>query len=202
MRGWDKSYWTALVLFSGLAFFPLPLPSSFHMDQAKDPRFESVPFLVGDWKGKDVVLDERTYEILETRNVLSRVYERPSGETLHLLLVGSHRDRRVTHPPEVCYLGSNFSILNEKKSQIQTKQGMIPVKEFLARNEKNPQHQEHVLYVYRVGDRFTTNYYDQQLQFLWNRMRRHNSEVLLIRLAASDKARLQEFLNDLLPLLR
>jgi hypothetical protein len=64
--------------------------------------------------GKDVPVDEKTYEILETRNVLSRIYENPKGEQIHLLLVGSRKDRRVAHPPEVCYLSYNFIIVDDE----------------------------------------------------------------------------------------
>ena len=194
----DKTYLSALCFCVALSFFPIALPQSFQVELVKSSLFDSFPMQLGEWQGEDSPVDERTYEILETRNVLSRNYLNEKGEGVHLLLVGSHRDRRVAHPPEVCYLGSNYIILNEAQSEIQIKDVSVPVKTFTARHERKRGAQAEVLYLYKVGDRFTTSYYSQQIQFTLDRMARKDSDILLIRLESPHPELFPEFLEKVL----
>jgi len=219
----NAAYSIVLGSLALLLAFPLALPTSFKMDETQDPLFQKIPMNIGAWKGSDTELDERTYEILETRNVLSRLYETAEGGKVHLLLVGSHRDRRVAHPPEVCYVSSHFSIVDGGERDVNletsrsrgvsprigfagqdappTRVGRLMVKEFIAKDQRRKGASEHVLYVYKVGDRFTTNYYAQQLFFAWDRLTQKKSQVLLIRLAGPDQSVFDGFLNQILPLL-
>ena len=188
-----------------LSFFPLARPSSFHIREAKSPLFESFPEEIGEWKGSDSLVDERTFEILETRNVLSRTYENKAGQRIDLLLVASRKDRRVAHPPEVCYLSSNYQIVQERESLLEDHGLQIPIKEFIAKHERLPEDVQSVLYLYKIGENLTTNYYAQQLRFAWDRLARKTSEVYLIRLAGLagvERERLHQFLLELLPHLK
>ena len=195
----NRPYLLFLIVLVPLVLFPLALPSSFSIDTSLAPIFETIPLKVGHWQGKDVEIDERTYQILETRNVLSRLYSSSQGETVHLLVVASQKDRRVAHPPEVCYVSSNYTVLNEREETLQVGQAKIPVKEFIAQDKKNPAHSEKVIYVYKIGERFTTNYFSQQLQFAWDRLTRRESQVLLIRLAGREQSSFAQFLAEILP---
>jgi EpsI family protein len=207
----SKSYLGVLVFCAALNIFRLAMPTTFHIDETQNPVFQKFPYELGGWKGNDVEVDEKTYEILETRNVLSRLYENASGTQIHLLLVGSYKDRRVAHPPEVCYISSNFIILDEKDKTLSVEGQSIDVKSFLARHERHPDQEEMVVYLYKVGERYTTSYYSQQLQFAADRLAKRDSGVLLIRLAIPSKSKnalkhyddsFQEFLPLLLEKLR
>lgn len=195
----DKSYLSVLVIFVGLSFFPLAMPFSFTVDQTVDPRFKSIPYKIGNWVGRDMELDEKTYEILETRNILSRLYLGPGNESVHLLLVSSNKDRRVAHPPEVCYTSSNYDIVSSQSAEFEVLGQKIPVKEFVAEDQNNPAHKEHVLYFYQVGKSFTANYYAQQLQFAFGTLTRQESQILLVRLSGSSEKSFSEFLAQILP---
>ena len=200
-----KPYILVILLLLLLAFLRIAPPSSMTIKDEMSPFFKTFPLQIGDWKGTDTPPDEKTLEILETRNVLSREYVDSQDHKIDLLLVSSQKDRRVAHPPEVCYLGSNFNIVEERETPIAigdpSKNDSVMVKEFKAINERSPQNQQEVLYLYRVGSRFTTNYYAQQLQFAVDKLTRDNSEVLLIRLAGNDREAVRNFLQDLLPVL-
>ena len=195
----EKGYLVMLALLSGLAFFPLALPSSFSIDSGLDPRFKTIPYQIGNWTGKDETVDERTYEILETKNVLARMYENDQKDHVELLLVGSNKDRRVAHPPEVCYTSSHYEVVDSGEGSFDISGTPIPVKRFIAKDQRNLAHREHVIYVYKVGKRFTINYYAQQLKFAWDRLTRQESGVLLIRLSASSDKSFKEFLTQILP---
>ena len=197
----DKSYFCLILFLIGLSFFPLAMPTSSSVDLSLDPLFSKVPMQIGVWKGRNVVLDERTYEILETRNVLSRTFKNPEGKTVDLLLVGSHRDRRVAHPPEVCYVGANFDIVNIREGSVRIGDKKIPIKEFVAHDKKHPSYRENVLYVYKAGDFLTTSYYAQQLHFVWDQLGKREGRILLIRLSGSNSSQLQGFLAQVFPYL-
>lgn len=191
----------ALIGLAVLTLFRIPMPFVFHIDEEIDPFFLEFPMQIGRWTGEPTDVDQKTYEILETRNILSRTYKDPAGNAIHLLLVSSNKDRRVAHPPEVCYLGSNYIIVNEKESKFDFRNNSIPVKEFIAKSETRPDVEQHVLYVYKIGDRYTTNYYSQQLKFALDHISHSESKIFLIRLSAPVADHFEEFLEQLTVLL-
>lgn len=186
-----------LAVLGLLCFFRLSLPSSLTVKDELSPFFQTFPMKIGNWEGEVIAPDERDLEILETRNVLSRNYKNDRGDLLHLFLVSSKKDRRVAHPPEVCYISSNFNVMNARETRI----GEVPVKTFTAVQERNADDRQEVLYLYKIGTRYTTNYYAQQLQFALDSLSNESSEVLMIRLAGRDKSVLETFLKELLPVL-
>ena len=193
----QKSYFLLLAALAPLALFPLAAPFSSSMD-SNESIVRTVPKEMGDWLGHDLPLDERTYEILETRNVLSRQYKNFQGDRVNLLIVSSNKDRRVAHPPEVCYITSNFTIVDERVEDFSWGKGLISVKRFVAQDKKNPSLREKVLYVYKVGNRYTSNYFSQQLLFAWDRATRRESQIVLIRLSGSEESAFKKFLPEVL----
>ena len=184
-----------------LGLFRVQLPSDLHAVTEKSAFFETFPLAVAGWSGKEIPADERTLEILETRNVLSRNYKTEGGEQVHLLLVSSKKDRRVAHPPEVCYLGSNFNIVEENEFGLNVQGENVGIKEFKAISERYADKFQEVGYLYKIGDSYTTNYYAQQLRFAFDHLTREETEVMLIRVAGKTRESVREFIVDLLPYL-
>lgn len=197
----DKTYAGLLLFLAILCVFPLAIPSFSKIDATVDAFVKNVPLDIGSWKGRELEVDKRTYEILETRNIVSRIYENAKGDHLQLLLVGSKRDRRVAHPPEVCYVSSDFDILDQKGETFSVGDRQIPLREFVARDKRRPENQDEVMYFYKIGDKFTDNYYAQQFLFAMDRLTRKETKVLLVRLSGADKDILKEFLTQVLPYL-
>lgn len=193
-----SAYLVVLLVLGGLSFFPLSMPASSSVDSTLDPRFASIPLQIGEWTGKDIPPGEDVYRILETKNILSRLYQNSKGERVDLLLVSSSKDRRVAHPPEVCYTSSHYAIVESKERTLNINGEELPVSEFTAQNQLKPDHQEKVLYLYQVGNKFTTNYYAQQFQFAMDRLSRKESQVLLIRLSGSTREPFEQFLAQIL----
>ena len=190
-------YFIFLLAICLAGIFPMEKPFSFTVDPTQTVA-NTFPAQMGEWKGKDVLLDEQTFEILETRNVLSRIYENSKGEHIHLLIVTSNKDRRVAHPPEVCYISSNFTLLNQENHTFRFGHQMINLKSFIARDQKKDLPDEKVFYVYKVGNLFTASYYAQQLIFAWNRLMKKESEIQLIRIAGQPNSPFQNFFSEVL----
>lgn len=184
-----------------LAIFRLQAPDDLKVVTEKSAFLETFPLEIGGWTGVETPPDERTLEILETRNVLSREYKDPDGNAVHLLLVSSDKDRRVAHPPEVCYLGSNYNITKEETHVIQADGQSIEMREFEASPERYPERVEEVGYFYKIGDAYTMNYYKQQLQFAFDRLTRAETKVMLIRAAGKSRESVRTFLEVLVPYL-
>ena len=192
-------YLLVLGLLGLLAFYRLAMPSSFSVNQTLSEAFKKFPTALGEWQGQENPVDEKTYEILETRNVMSRLYKNSEGEIVHLFLVGSQKDRRVAHPPEVCYYGSNYLVLNGKDRALDLESQHFTAREFFAQSEKNDRDKQYVLYFYKIGDRFTNNYYAQQLQFAMDNLTKKSTQIVLIRLASSSEKSLNDFLKIVFP---
>jgi EpsI family protein len=162
-----------------------------------------LPFKIGAWIGKDIKLDDREYELLETRNLVMRNYSDPEGNEINLYIIYSQANRRVVHPPEICMQGDGAMVLS--KGIADMGDGMI-VNKFVLGYDNG---KRIVLYWYKAGDLSTASYLKQQFMVSWNRLCRKKVSTAMIRvtmpeLKAGEQATdavLAGFINDLKPLL-
>lgn len=167
-----------------------------------------LPMEISEWKGEDIPLDERTYAVLETRNALMREYKNPKDEDVYLYIVFSDINRRVAHPPEVCYTGGGIEIVEKAQSQFNVPglEETLLVNSFVSRKDGS---ESLVYYWYKTGDRFTARYLTQQAKAALNQMMGKMSAVALIRISTAinngDKEKasqtLQEFSRKVIPLI-
>jgi len=117
------------------------------------------PAKLGVWTGKDHLLTEKEYDILETRNLFTREYSDRSGRKIFLFIIYSETNRSVFHPPEVCMVGSGFNIVNKERAEV-----VSPSRKFYVNklNTQKGDFKELVLYSYKAGDLYTDNFYLQQ----------------------------------------
>jgi len=181
---------TAVGVFSNWSFFR-------SVPEESRARVASVPFILGDWQGEDVSLDERSYEILETRDVLFRRYRSkvgaPSGSeissgneirSVDLCIVFAKANRKASHPPEVCYLGSGAHVDRHPQVTIEfpayqmERLAALPANVLLVTQGRT---REVVLYWYLVGSELTTNFYKQQLAILWRQLLGQPAQGAMIR---------------------
>lgn len=141
------------------------------------------PREIGAWKAKDIEVDERDYEILETRNLIMREYENPSGDKIALFIIYSDTNRAVFHPPEVCLMGSGVNILDKKREEVRNYDGKaIRVNKIYT--EKNRQ-DSISLYCYKIGNFYTDNFYLQQVYFTFNQLFRSSAGGATINITTS-----------------
>lgn len=165
-----------------------------------------IPMIIGDWRGRDIPMDERTYEILETRDVLMREYMNSSNEKVLLTVVFAQDNRKVTHPPEACFAGGGWKRINRDIQTMSVENQTVKANRLILQKGANKQV---VLYLYKAGKKVTPNYYAQQLNIILNGMMRRNTSSALIRISSMDDtdveettARTRKFTTEALPILR
>lgn len=119
----------------------------------------SFPLVVDDWRGEDLPITEKEYDILETRNLISREYSSPGGEKIHLFVIYSETNRSVFHPPEVCMIGSGMEITDKRTEKVDLDESSFMTNKLYA--EKGA-YKQLALYSYKAGNIYTSNYYFQQ----------------------------------------
>lgn len=209
MKKMDAVIILLLVIAAGLSALLYLRPAG----EAISAKISSFPMTIGEWKGKDIPLDDKTYAILETRNAAMREYKNMEGAIVYLYIVSSDVNRRVAHPPEVCYTGDGVDILEKKplaltlsrKWEREKGEGSMTVNSFVSRKNGS---ESLVYYWFKAGDKFTTSYLRQQAKSAVNQMMGKNSANALIRISTDvingDKEKasqiLQEFSRKIIPL--
>jgi EpsI family protein len=178
----SRKYLTVIIILS-ITLMPLV-----YIDKSRGAflnsnfKFAGLPLEIGEWKGKDVALPERTYKILETRDVIVREYSNPQGEVIALAIVRSANERSAFHPPEICYLGGGVELLDKTVETVDFGGPYQLKANKLVMQGKG--HLEVAWYWFTVGDEFTHNYYIQQCRFILNELiRRRENDGALIRIS-------------------
>lgn len=177
----NKNFIIAIVILAISAVIGITAYLPARIDNAAKTKVDNFPKEIGKWKGTDIKLDESVYQILETRNLFVRDYKNAKGDVVTLYLVYSEDNRKVSHPPEVCFMGSGMNILN--KSTINVLGKVMGIKLFV---EKGPAH-ELIVYWYKVGPEFTATYLGQQTKVVFGRLLGRRAAGALIRLSTSVK---------------
>lgn len=108
-----------LVAAAIISFAPV---TNWHFESAADSDLRAasnvdvtqLPLVLGDWSGQNLKPDERVVKQIGAINLVDRKYINANGETL-LLSLASFPAGAVTipHPPDRCYSGSGWKVLNE-----------------------------------------------------------------------------------------
>jgi EpsI family protein len=202
MSAFARRYVIAIVLLSATAFITF---GAYSTRSNSDVLYTgNIPIIVGDWYGKDIPMDDNTYDILETRDAFMRQYVNSSNERVMFTIVFARDNRKVAHPPEVCFSGGGWERANR---DIQTMSaGNLAVKANRLILQKGTEKQV-VFYLYKAGEKFTPNYYAQQLNIILNGMLRKDTSSALIRVSSMDNGdvaeatdRVRRFAEEMIPI--
>ena len=188
-----------LIIVSVVGFINY-LPTRF--DKATKVLMADFPKTIGEWQATDIPLTERDYEILETKNLIMRDYKNTKGDSVYLYIVYSENNRKVTHPPELCFTGSGLTIVD--KSSIQLTNNIRGVKLLMEKGDAR----ELVVYWFRAGSFNTDSYVKQQLKVVFDLLRGKRTSCALLRLSTDIKENgeealglIKEFCSQIEPLL-
>lgn len=140
-----------------------------------------VPLNLDNWEGREVKLPDSVYEILGTRDVLSRQYKDKEGDIVELSIVYSGHDRQSFHPPELCYIGGGVDLTGKSTESISLDDGST-----LDLNKLTMQSSQGTIkawYWFLVGDRFVGNFYKQQVYFILDALKGKKLQGALIRVS-------------------
>jgi EpsI family protein len=162
------------LLISVPAYLIVPQPKN-------EPQVAMLPMQIGAWQGKDLGIDEKAYEILETRNLILREYSR-GGEKVYLYIIYSLDNRKVSHPPEICFEGAGATVTDKEKIPFELGQGKQIVVNKLFLEKAGVQNA--VIYWYKAGKKYMDNYLAQQLSVALARLRFKSVGSALIRFSS------------------
>ena len=129
------------------------------------------PGQIEGWSAEELPITDEEYAILETRNAFARKYSTPDGKSIVLYIIYSQNNRKVSHPPEVCYTGGGVSVLSHKNFTVSGMENLKFDDERMAKNLpliinrlmlEQGKAQEISFYWFKVGDKFTPSYWGQQ----------------------------------------
>lgn len=167
------------------------------------------PQEIAGWKAEDIALEEKVYEILETRNLLLREYKKEGEPGIVLYIIYSDKNRKSSHPPEICLAGGGIDITSKKTEdlKIDTGQGSLNLKvNYLV--AENASSRELMLYWFKAGKTFTANYLSQQFKIMLSQLQGKSSGGAMLRLSTriskdetEAKQRLTRFISEILPVI-
>ncbi|MEZ6177286.1 MAG: EpsI family protein [Candidatus Scalinduaceae bacterium] len=168
-----------------------------------------LPVIINGWYGEDIEVDDRTLEILETNDVLMRHYKKDTNLPIELCIVYADNNRKVAHPPEVCYEGGGWSLEEKQPVLLSFKYDKFPEFRAIRLVLEKGEEKLLVLYWYKCNREYTYNYYRQQINIVMSEIKTGKSTSGLIRLSTlivnNDEPgammRIQEFIMDMLPFL-
>lgn len=140
------------------------------------------PTTIEGWVAKDLPLTDVEYDILETKNVFVRKYSKAKHGDVYLFIVYSQNNRKVSHPPEVCYTGAGIAVLSNTLDAIPAVEGKEEIKVNKLLLDSRGMKQS-AFYWFKVGDTFTSNYWRQQMLIAVKTILSRPSSSALIRIS-------------------
>ncbi|MCH8292486.1 EpsI family protein [Candidatus Poribacteria bacterium] len=148
----------------------------------------SFPQVIGDWRAtsdwyaQNPETAREVFDILETEDTIHREYRDLSGNSVGLVIVYSPHNRKVAHPPDICFQGGGWQ--QQLKDTLPVLYGLDSGLSQINRLVLDKGGAKQIaLYWYKSGNRQTSSYLNQQVGYLLNStLRRKSRSVALIRL--------------------
>jgi exosortase D (VPLPA-CTERM-specific) len=171
----------------------------------KTERTRAIPAAIAGWTGDDIPLSRRTFELLETEDVLMRTFRRGGlAAPVDLYVIHAADSRKVAHPPEMCFSGGGYVARESGVAALEVGGRPVPANRMLLARGRSTLL---VYYWYRLDGRDTAGYLDHQLEHLLRKLRRERREGSMIRLSTpvgadgirAAEARLATFAREVMP---
>ena len=159
-------------------------PLFFNNYAAQDTvNIHEFPMVIGDWTAEELPISDNDYEILETRNAFARMFTHKDGGQVMLYMIYSQFNRRVAHPPEICYTGGGATIITKYPYDIGYSKDSIATVNRVIIDEVN--YQQIMYYMFKIGNSYTPSYWKQQLLIGFKTLLGRPSSSALIRLSTT-----------------
>ncbi len=142
----------------------------------------AIPEAVGLWTGRPMPVEQRALEILETDDVSLMEYRQGDQPSVWFAQVAGFGNRAAFHPPELCYVGSHFEVMERGPLTLSIGGQSRQVMRLVIRQE---QERFEAWYWFTAGKRVTSNYYQQQAWLLWDAIQGQPMSGTLVRISTS-----------------
>jgi EpsI family protein len=207
-KPFDKSFLLIIALFA-VAGAISGIQYSRQYIQKDTVNIHVFPKEIGGWTATELPITDKEYDILETRNAFTRKYVNPDGKAVYLFIVYSQYNRKVSHPPEVCYTGSGATI--SKGVVVEIPADSLKQKNIKANKlwVEQSVYQQLMYYWFKVGNTFTPSYWQQQILIALKSLLGQPSSSAMVRLSVDveDKDEqkavklIEDFSSQITPLL-
>ncbi len=180
----------------------------FYKADAAVETIKKIPLVIGKWRGSDVPLDSRVYDILETRAIINRSYV-SNGKSVFLSLVYYPETKVDFHAPEACLSGRGVQVSKSPQSIVINYRGKkvkIGVNQLIRRDNN---YDVLYFYFYKAGNFVGRDYLKLRMNLAWNKFFSRRRSGSLIRVSTTVRAgdfetasnTLTNFIQDLYPYL-
>ena len=139
-----------------------------------------VPHQLGLWTGRPLEVTARAREILETDDVALMEYRLGAEPPVWLARVAGFGNRTAFHPPELCYVGSHFEVLERAPITVLVNGRIQRVMRLVI--GRGGQRFE-AWYWFTAGNQVSPSYYQQQAWLLLDAIRRKPVSGTLVRVS-------------------
>ena len=181
------------------------IPSVWNQDLARRALPQELLVAGQEMRGRDMVMDDKTLDILETRDYLFRRYEAAALPPIDVCVIFSRDNRKGTHPPDVCLEGGGEGIVGKGEVVVAgiAGRGGLACREIII--QSGPA-QQYFLYTYKCGRKYTPSFWSQQFTIFTNGLLNRNASGALIRVStpvtsglADARQRAQQMLVTTIP---
>ena len=189
---------------SSIAFIVLALSAWALWAGQRAPAIEQdvppPPQRLGLWTGQPLDVDQRAIEILETDDVSLMEYRLGDEPPVWFSRVAGFGKRAAFHPPELCYIGSHFEVLDRGPMTVTVNGAERRLMRLVIGQGKD---RFEAWYWFTASGRVTPNYYQQQLWLVMDAVSRRPMNGTLVRISTEEDSaeashrRLLAFLTSL-----
>lgn len=141
---------------------------------------ERIPLTLGAWKGTPLDVTDRVVEVLETNDVALIEYKLGEDQPIWFAQVAGFGNRAAFHPPELCYVGSHFEVLERGPVTVTANGREMRIMRLVLSQDKE---MFEAWYWFTANGRVTPNYYQQQWWLALDSIRRKPMSGTLVRIS-------------------
>ncbi|MDX9701530.1 MAG: EpsI family protein [Candidatus Auribacterota bacterium] len=142
---------------------------------------QSLPMIIDSMNAREIEMDQKTLDILETTDVTFREYSAPDRIPIYLCIIFSENNRKVAHPPELCLSGGGSNV--EQKIQINFDTSIKRNFDAQRLIVNHGSGKWMYLYWYKTGSFYSSKYMLQQFLAAVTQLIHRSSSCALIRLS-------------------
>ncbi len=204
MKKYEQRLLTVIVVLSVFA----ALQTAYALYNSRPPAGNinvfDLPVRIGEWSARDVPVEDKIKDILETESVLMRYYVNEKNESVLLTVVHYNDDRVEFHLPERCSVGQGSDVIASKTDHVILEDRTVFSYRSLAVENYNSS--QLLAYFFQSEDYFTSRYSELKIRMILNKLFSRPNSGALIKCStpvcsgqAESKIVLDKFIKELVP---